>query len=140
MQRQTSLIIILLCFLAVACQSALQTDIDTALDNPEQTGIRWGLVVADMDGNELFAMRPDERFMPASNTKIITTMASHHFLDVLDTAEFNPGTRVYLEPTSETGPPNLIIKGGGDAMLSDGSDCPHTCLEVFGQQGRKDVG
>ena len=64
---------LLICF---ACQSTLQTsDLESALINPDQTGIRWGLVVADMDGTELLALRGDERFTPASNTKVITTLA-----------------------------------------------------------------
>lgn len=115
-------------FVLTACQTPLQTKLDAALANPEQTGIRWGMVVADMSGAELIAMRADDRFTPASNTKIVTTMATYHQLSALEQDRFNPGTRVYLEPNTVDTPPNLIVLGGGDAMLSDAPDCEAHCL------------
>ncbi|MEM9570101.1 MAG: D-alanyl-D-alanine carboxypeptidase/D-alanyl-D-alanine-endopeptidase [Pseudomonadota bacterium] len=117
-----------LLFVLTACQTPLQSRLDAALANPEQTGIRWGLVVADMGGTELIAMRADDRFTPASNTKIVTTMATYHLLSTLEQNRFNPGTRVYLEPTIVDAPPNLVLHGGGDAMLSDAPDCEAHCL------------
>ena len=45
-------------------------------------GVRIGLVVADEAGREIVAVRPDERFVPASNTKMFTTAAAFETLDV----------------------------------------------------------
>ncbi|MEL7539520.1 MAG: D-alanyl-D-alanine carboxypeptidase/D-alanyl-D-alanine-endopeptidase [Pseudomonadota bacterium] len=111
-----------------ACQSAVHQDVETALFNPEQNGIRWGLVVADLDGTELLAVRADDRFTPASNTKIVTTMASYHHLNQLSEPQHNPGTQVFLRPGDEQAPPDLILRGGGDAMLTDTPDCEVHCL------------
>lgn len=131
LQGQLGLIGFCLSLLVTGCQSSLQTDVETALYNPEQTGIRWGLVVADMEGNELLSLRPDERFAPASNTKIATSMATYHYLAALSDDARNPGTRVFIEQVSETGPPHLILKGGGDAMLKDAADCDTICLATL---------
>lgn len=117
-----------LSMVAGACQSTLSQDIAETLTNPDQTGIRWGLVVAGTDGTELFALRAEDRFTPASNTKIITTMATYHHLDQLSSPELNPGTQVYLESSITDAPPSLVLYGTGDAMLSDAPDCETYCL------------
>lgn len=118
-----------------ACQSNLQTrDAEAALVNPDHTGIRWGLVVAKMDGTELLTLRPDERFTPASNTKIITTLAGYHYLDQLEAEAVSPGTRVLIEDNGANRPASLILKGGGDAMLSDAPDCESYCLSFLAEQ------
>ena len=114
-----------------ACQTPLQTQLDDALTNPEQTGIRWGLVVADMNGTEQVSIRAEDRFTPGSNTKVITTMATYHHLDALEDTRLNPGTRVYLEPTGQDTAPDLVLYGGGDAMLRDASDCERYCLAAL---------
>lgn len=120
---------LLLCF---ACQSTLPTsDLETTLLNPDQTGIRWGLVVADMDGTELLTVRADERFTPASNTKIITTLAAYHHLAELETPHLAPGTQVLMEQSSSETLPSLVLKGGGDAMLNDAADCEAYCLATL---------
>ena len=122
----------LICF---ACQSTLHTsDLETALLNPDQTGIRWGLVVADMDGTELLAIRANERFTPASNTKVITTLAAYHHLAALETRDLTPGTQVLIEQASPDGLPILVLQGGGDAMLNDAPDCEAYCLATLADQ------
>ncbi len=125
-----------LCLLAVAtaCANSLQSDVETALTNPEQTGIRWGLVVAEMDGTELLSLNADSRFTPASNTKVVTTMASYHALEALSAPALNPGTSVLLEPDPDGGAPDLVLVGGGDAMLTDGPDCETSCLTDLADQ------
>ena len=122
-----------LCMLVVAaCQSTLQpSDMDAVLMNPDHMGIRWGLAVADMDGEELLTLRPDDRFTPASNTKIITTLAAYHHLGRLESAVLAPGTRIFLEEGDGERPPSLILKGGGDAMLMDAPDCEVQCLAML---------
>ena len=125
-----------LCLLvASACQSSLQmSEVEAKLFNPDQTGIRWGLVVADMDGTELLALHADDRFTPASNTKVITTMAAYHHLEQLESYDLAPGTQVLIKRSPPREPPYLVLKGGGDAMLSDAPDCEAHCLADLANQ------
>ena len=120
--------------LSAACQTAPDAALEDSLFNPQQTGIRWGLVVADMEGNELIAIKPDDRFTPASNAKIITTMAAYHHLDQLEAAQPWSGTQVFVEHNLAYEHPTLVLKGGADAMLSDAPDCERTCLADLADQ------
>lgn len=129
-----SLLGLSLLIVASACATPLQSQVEAALANPDQTGIRWGVVVADMDGTELLSINADSRFTPASNTKVVTTMASYHHLDTLSSEALNPGTKVVLDPDPEGGPPDLILIGGGDAMLTDRPDCEAYCLSDLADQ------
>lgn len=82
---------------------------------------RIGLVVVDESGREIVAVRPDERFVPASNTKIFTTAAAFASLDTAgrDTA----GAAVRLEGR------DVVLVGHGDARLSSAADCRTNCLQ-----------
>ena len=113
------------------CVNTLERDVEASLFNPDHTGIRWGLLVADMSGEELIALKPDDRFTPASNTKIFTTMAAYHHLEALESPAHNPGTQVFVEQMPDGAPPRLVLKGGGDATLEDSSDCEMTCLSAL---------
>lgn len=68
----------------------------SALNRSELAGTRWGLFVADDAGRELLGISPDERFVPASNTKIFTVAAAFMALPGIDTP--TPATAVGLEP------------------------------------------
>ena len=116
------------------CQSALKANVEADLFNPDQTGIRWGLMVADTDGTELLSMRADDRFTPASNTKVITTMAAYHALAELEDPSHNPGTQVFIEQAPDAALPSLVLSGGGDAMLQDSVACEQTCLSDLADQ------
>ncbi len=120
---------ILLCLAMLnACSTmGLNRHIDATLNSPEMTGTRWGLVVMDLTGKELIAIRPDERFAPASNTKLVTTAAAFGFLPQINQPSVRAGTSLWLVE-NETGAPDLILRGGGDAMLSDAPDCIEHCL------------
>ena len=47
-------------------------------------GVRFGLVVATIDGREIVSLNPDGRFVPAINTKLFTTLAAFELLPGLD--------------------------------------------------------
>lgn len=112
---------------ASAC-SSLPAQVEGALDNPEQTGARWGILVVDEEGEQVYARRADERFIPASNTKIVSSMAGYHFADAL-AEHASPGTKLLLlSDPSGASHPDLVLVGGGDAGLGDGPDCTETCL------------
>lgn len=93
-------------------------------------GTRWGLVVMTMEGQELVAIRPDERFTPASNTKLFTVAAAFHRLGDLTVPDPSMGTSVRLV-TREDGAPDIVLVGGGDAMLIDAADCERDCLSAL---------
>lgn len=87
-------------------------------------GTRIGLVVVDAQGHEIVALRPDERFVPASNTKLFTTAAAFATLDVA-VPDASGGATVRLEGR---GTPTVVLAGHGDARLSSAPDCRVDCL------------
>lgn len=90
-------------------------------------GTRIGLLVVDADGREIVAIRPDERFIPASNTKLFTTAAAFATLDVA-APDTRGGATVRLEGTER---PTVILAGHGDARLSSAPDCRVDCLSTL---------
>lgn len=94
------------------------------------TGTRFGLVIADADGRELVAISPDDRFIPASNTKMFTTAAAFAFLAGLDQPDATGGAAVRLEK-NKRGAPDVILTGYGDARLSSTPDCVADCLSAL---------
>jgi D-alanyl-D-alanine carboxypeptidase/D-alanyl-D-alanine-endopeptidase (penicillin-binding protein 4) len=85
-------------------------------------GTRIGIVVVDADGRELVAVLPDQRFVPASNTKIFTTAAAYATLGSLDQPDAAGGTAVALDHG------DVVLSGRGDARLSSAPDCLTNCL------------
>ena len=87
-------------------------------------GTRFGLLVVDENGREVVAVNPDQRFIPASNTKMFTTATT--FDTIADLGRLDPtgGTGVRLEG----GVPDVVIEGRGDARLSSAADCKADCL------------
>lgn len=102
--------------------------------NPNQDGIRWGLAVSDLSGRRLISLKADDRFTPASNAKIATSMAGFKWLDQLEVQERAPGLRVFSEDQSGADTLNLVLVGGGDAQIGDGSDCEAYCLAELADQ------
>ena len=64
-----------LAVLALSACASLSDRARESLEQPGLEGTRWGLVVMTMDSGELVSIRPDERFLPASNTKLFTAAA-----------------------------------------------------------------
>lgn len=93
-------------------------------------GVRFGLVVSTLDGRELIAINPDGRFVPASNTKLFTTLAAFELLPGLDRPDGGGGARVVLEDGA-AGAPNVVLVGRGDARLSSAPDCKVDCLSTL---------
>jgi D-alanyl-D-alanine carboxypeptidase/D-alanyl-D-alanine-endopeptidase (penicillin-binding protein 4) len=90
-------------------------------------GTRIGLLVVDADGRQIVAIRPDERFIPASNTKLFTTAAAFATLDVA-APDTSSGATVRLEGAER---PTVILAGHGDARLSSAPDCRVDCLSTL---------
>lgn len=92
-------------------------------------GVRLGLHVAALDGQEIVSVRADERFIPASNTKIFTTAAAFHRMGALEQPDPSLGTVLKLLPPAEPGQaPALLLGGTGDPLLRDAPDCEVDCL------------
>jgi D-alanyl-D-alanine carboxypeptidase/D-alanyl-D-alanine-endopeptidase (penicillin-binding protein 4) len=89
-------------------------------------GTRFGLLVTTEDGRELIAMNPEGRFIPASNTKMLTTAAAFATLAGLDQPDAAGGASVRL---AENG--DVILIGAGDARLSSARDCVADCLATL---------
>lgn len=131
MQATFRAILLITCLVVAACVSPLQRDLDTILQPPELRGARWGLLVTDMQGHEIAALNPDQRFLPASNTKLFTTAAVFRWQAELDAMLPRLGTFITLEDVSETGAPTLVLHGRGDPALSDAADCETRCLATL---------
>ncbi len=93
-------------------------------------GTRFGLVVATPDGEELIAISPDARFIPASNTKIFTTAAAFETLAGLNAPDVAVGTIVRLERSGKR-TIDVVLEGRGDARLSSAPGCTSNCLSVL---------
>jgi D-alanyl-D-alanine carboxypeptidase/D-alanyl-D-alanine-endopeptidase (penicillin-binding protein 4) len=107
--------------------ASVQNDIRKTLGAPDLKGTRFGLVVMTMDGRVLVSIRPDERFIPASNTKLFTVASAFHRLGDVSRPDPSMGAAVRIEPKGDA-PPDIVLVGGGDAMLIDADDCERDCL------------
>lgn len=92
------------------------------------TGARFGLLVATPEGETLVSIAPDQRFIPASNTKIFTTVLAYSQLPLLEQAA--KGTAVRLEPGAD-GVADVILHGRGDPQLSSANGCTADCLQTL---------
>ena len=128
MQTPAQAVLCLAFLVLAACVSPLQRDLDSILQPPELQGVRWGLLVTDMQGREIAALNPDQRFLPASNTKLFTTAAVYRWQDDFALMAPRLATHVTLEDAGEAAPPTLVLHGRGDPALSDAPDCETSCL------------
>mgnify|MGYP003631017729 FL=1 len=124
-------LLLLACLMLTACVTPLQRDLDTTLNPAETAGVRWGLLVTDAQGHEIAAINPDQRFLPASNTKLFTTAAAFRWQEDLAAMLPRLATFVALEDVGETGAPTLVLHGRGDPHLTDTPDCETRCLATL---------
>jgi D-alanyl-D-alanine carboxypeptidase/D-alanyl-D-alanine-endopeptidase (penicillin-binding protein 4) len=113
---------------AEAWQGRLQQRVEATLAEAP-SGARFGLIVTTEDGRELVAIDPDNRFMPASNTKMLTTAAAFATLGGVDRPDAAGGAAVRLEGNRRA--PDVILTGHGDARLSSAPDCVANCLAAL---------
>lgn len=86
-------------------------------------GTRFGLLVVDANGREIVAIKADERFIPASNTKLFTTAAALALLQDQPAR----GPVIGLVAGRGTGP-SVAIVGSGTLSLSTSPTCISDCL------------
>ena len=94
-------------------------------------GTRFGVLVTDAEGREIVAIAPDERFVPASNTKMFTVAAAFDTLAALDKPDDAGGTALGLEGD------DIVLGGRGDARLSSAADCVADCLATLADAARR---
>ena len=117
-----------LAFLLLATPAlAQQEQVEAALAAAPQ-GTRFGLLVVDDRGREVVAIAPDQRFIPASNTKLFTSAAAYAVLPGIDRPDTVGGSAVSLQPGKGSGPPDVWLMGRGDARMSSAADCKANCL------------
>lgn len=107
--------------------SALLPAIETVLAQGP-AGARYGVVVTTLDGDELLAIAPDQRFVPASNTKMFITATAYADLAGLQQAAM--GTGVRLE-SGARGAVDVVLHGRGDALLASNPGCVTDCLQTL---------
>jgi serine-type D-Ala-D-Ala carboxypeptidase/endopeptidase (penicillin-binding protein 4) len=121
------LLLLALLLLAVPAQ-AQQQAVEAALEAAPK-GTRFGLLVVDDQGREVVAIAPDQRFIPASNTKLFTTAAAYALLPEIEKPDEAGGAQVWLLPRKGT--PDVMLVGRGDARMSSAPDCRVNCLAIL---------
>lgn len=112
-----------------SAQEPLQQRVEAVLARAGP-GTRFGLVVTDETGRELIVISPDDRFIPASNTKMFPTAAAFASMTGLDQPDASGGAAVQLAQDGR-GPPDVVLTGNGDARLSSAPDCVTNCLAAL---------
>jgi D-alanyl-D-alanine carboxypeptidase/D-alanyl-D-alanine-endopeptidase (penicillin-binding protein 4) len=113
---------------ACALPGSLQERVESRLA-AAPTGARFGLFVTAEDGRELVVINPDNRFIPASNTKMLTTAAAFASMAGIDRPDSAGGAAVSLAGSRRS--PDVILLGRGDARLSSAPDCVANCLAAL---------
>lgn len=93
-------------------------------------GTRFGLIVMDAAGREIVAIDADDRFIPASNTKIYTTAATM-WAAARGELKTDVGARVRLERAGGSRTSDVVLEGHGDTGLSAAADCAIDCLATL---------
>lgn len=139
-----------------AATPTLQQEVEALLATAPQ-GTRFGLMVVDEAGRVVVAVNPDQRFIPASNTKMFTTAAAYARMQGLDRPDTGGATWLVLEPVRKQPPPkewrntkgmifavglspadavpaggvDAVLYGRGDARMSSAPDCKVNCLAAL---------
>lgn len=114
-----------------AAQTGLQQQVEGIL-SAAPTGVQFGLLVMDEGGRTVVSVNPDQRFIPASNTKMFTTAAAYALLPDIDLPDTAGGTQVLLERSRSRGrAPDVVLRGRGDARMSSAPGCTENCLSAL---------
>ncbi len=104
-----------------------------AMDLPDAGGGHWGVSVVDLTGKPILEIASHERFPPASTLKLATTSAAFHYLGDFHNAGWPDGTSLYVERSTTSPHPSIVIVGSGDAGLSASQNCEDSCLSDLAQ-------
>ena len=116
--------------LAITPAPSVQQQVETVL-GAAPPGTRFGLLVVDEQGREVVSVDPEQRFIPASNTKLFTTAAAYALLPGMDQPDTAGGTSVSLVSGRRQAAPTVLLLGQGDARMSSAPDCQSDCLAAL---------
>lgn len=122
--KRVLLVLLLAATPAAARDAALETRVRAALAEAGP-GTRFGLLVTDEAGNDVVAINADDRFVPASNTKLYSTAAAFATLPDVTQPDRVSGATVRLDGR------DVVLEGYGDARLSSARDCATNCLATL---------
>ena len=96
------------------CRAQLPSRIDSIVNGYTLDGANVGILIEDAnpDTRTLYSLRAQEKFVPASNVKLLTTAAALHNLG----PEFSIRTSVYGQPNSAE--QDLYVVGRGDPTFT----------------------
>lgn len=100
-----------------AAWESLEKDILLLIRKSGSRGASWGLYAVDMRRKSVIAsLNPDKLFVPASNTKLLTTAAA---LEILG-PDWRYKTKLFISGNIKDGilDGDLLIKGSGDPSIS----------------------
>lgn len=100
---------------------------------PDLESGRWGISIKALDGADVLSVNAEDRFVPASTMKLVTTAAAFHYLGGYHNGGWPRGTAVYLKQAPNAALPNLVIVGSGDATLSTAPSCTISCLGILAE-------
>ncbi len=107
----------LLALPAGAIGQELQSELDRLVNESRLRGATVGVVIADPEsGRTLGSEKAGNRFIPASNMKLLTTGAALHILGPDFSFETTLAT---LPPKAGSTKPNLLVLAGGDPAFAD---------------------
>ena len=100
--------------IAGMCRAELPGKIDAIANNPALRGAKVGILIEDAkpDTQTLYARQSTEKFVPASNVKLLTTAAALQNLG----PDFSIRTSVFGQPNNPN--PDLYIVGRGDPTFT----------------------
>ena len=119
-----------LCIAATASGRSADTEVNQLLVSRDLRGTKVALLIVDVeDGSVLAAVDPDQRMLPASNMKLITTAAALGLLEkdfrfqtelrLISRADWQSHReQLNLEPDPGQAP-SLLIRGDGDPAFCD---------------------
>jgi serine-type D-Ala-D-Ala carboxypeptidase/endopeptidase (penicillin-binding protein 4) len=98
------------------CRAQLANRIEAITDSPDYQDTSWGILVQTLEENPqtVYAQNPNQRLIPASNVKLLTTAAALTELG----SEFQIRTSVY-QTLAPNGDITLRVVGRGDPSFSN---------------------
>jgi D-alanyl-D-alanine carboxypeptidase/D-alanyl-D-alanine-endopeptidase (penicillin-binding protein 4) len=112
-----SLCALLLAATTALCAQSLTARLDRRLDGPGLDRLLWGVAVTDLDGHLLFGRNADRLFIPASNTKLVVSIAANALLG----PGFTVRTSIYGSGPISNGvlQGDIVLYGRGDPTFSN---------------------
>lgn len=128
-----------------AMSSATAQSLTEKIASYDLQGGNIGVSVAPVDGGVAIGHNQNQRLLPASSLKLVTTAAAFHFLGDFSNSGWPRGTILAVEASDDIHErPDIRIIGTGDATLSGSRRCKQNCLstlaDMLAGSSHKDIG